>query len=154
MGGWFRRRGEPRTARTTITDSVHWHVSTDLYSFIRALPDLLPAGSILGLAEGVWDSEMEEFLAKQAATPDGGLLGTKPRVFEKARFISADRATLQALSELADGYAQPEIAIHLIVLQGDRTLLEWYDVDDDPIALHASFDEEQVARHELSKPRR
>jgi len=124
-----------------------WEVSgvQVLPGFLRALPALLPPGSILYL-EGTSARDVIEFLSgRAAAEPRKVAVGTiwpRPRVFH----MPASPENLAALAQLADHHAAPEVCIHLHAYEQDRILLEWYDaILDTSFSLSSEFAGEQVA---------
>jgi len=51
---------------------------------------------------------------------------------------------MQALAEVSERHAAPEVADHTIVYCESTTLLEWYDAGFDPIFLSKEIDENKV----------
>ena len=134
--------------RVSVTDSRHWHVHdvTEFSRLFEALPQFVPRGSVLGLAEGAWPPDLERFLSTHAVHIDASLLETLPSEFTHARFIPVEHVIMSNLSELANHCAEPEVALHLIVVRDGVPWLEWYDATDDPIALSWALGESVIAR--------
>jgi len=127
-------------------DAPHWVVrGADVYRVFGALPRLAPASSLLGLADAAWPQDLREFFAVQGAQPDPSTLAAFPREFVKARFVPIKAPTMTRLTVLASSCAEPELAVHLIVVHGGNSVLEWYDVPDDPLAIALSVRESAVA---------
>ena len=143
---FFSRRKVGPTP-VSLTNSAHWDIhGADFYRAIRALPEILTPGSVLGLADGAWSSHLRSFLDAHAAALEPDVISALPADFRRARFIRTDARTIADLAALADKHAEPEVAIHLIVLQAGSSLVEWYDLPNDPIAVSLSIDEAAVKR--------
>jgi hypothetical protein len=144
----WRENRLPRPARRSVTDGRHWHVH-DVAEFSRlfeALPYFAPRGSILGLADGAWPPALQRFLNSHAVDLGNTLLQTLPSDFAQARYIPVDSRVMTDLARLANHCAEPEVALHLVVVHDGVPWLEWYDATDDPIALAWTVDEPMVAR--------
>jgi hypothetical protein len=50
-----------------------------------------------------------------------------------------------ALAEIATRHAESEIAIHLCVCADNQSVLEWYDLPDDPIVVSVLIPGEMIA---------
>ena len=62
-----------------IFDRTHWRVEPipDFVDFIRNLTLLVPEGSVLCLADGGWDSELNEFFARNEIPVPAGLSASR-----------------------------------------------------------------------------
>jgi hypothetical protein len=142
----FSRR-PPEPDRRSLTASEHWHVvGVDLYRVLPALPEITAPEAVLGLADGAWSRELRRFLDRHAVAVSRDVLSKLPSEFHRARFLAADLSAIRDLLELAERHAEPEIAVHLIVLQSGGSLVEWYDLPEDPIAVSLAVEESAVAR--------
>ena len=138
-------RSSPRPP--SITDFLHWDLNGGGFALLfRALPSLLRPDSFLGLAEGVWSSEIVEFLTRHALQVDASTAQTLPREFRDAVFLPVTEPVTAGLAALADRHAAPEIALHLVAGHEAQVLLEWYDAPDSPLALTGKLEEASVAR--------
>jgi len=158
---WFRSHRSDCGRRFTLADSLHWDVhGVDLYQMFSALPALAPSGATLALADGEPSPELGEFLDQHRVALSETRLRAAPSEFEHASLIPVDSRTMGQLARLCQNLAEPEIAIHLAVFDGEGTLLEWYDLPDDPVAIAGSVAEDVVARfaaatggrHQRSEP--
>ena len=117
----------------------------DAPAFFRALPELLPSGSILYL-EDVCSSEGVALAKRHCIEPKLKLaLGTiwpRPNSFH----LPLTPTTATELADFAEHHATPEIAIHLHAYRGDQVLLEWHDAFTAPVRLAATLPEATV-RH-------
>jgi len=159
--GRIRRGRDDRRGRKSLVADPHWHVhGADFYRVFTALPKLTPAGSLLGLAEGAWRQDVREFFAAWATQPEPSALASVPQDFVHARFIPIDVPSMASLTDLANCHAEPELAIHMIVIHRGASLIEWYDLPGDPIAVASSFGETAVGQfaasvdgeYEMSRP--
>jgi len=109
-----------------------------------ALVSLAPAGSLLGLACGAWPQDVREFFATGGTQPDRSALAGLPREFANARFLPLNARAMTRFTDLANSHAEPELAIHIIVIHGQDSVLEWYDLPEDPIAIARSVGEAAI----------
>ncbi len=154
--------GRPSRRRAAyLMDGLHWVVrGADVYRAFGALLSLAPAGSLLGLADGAWPPDLREYFATWGTQPDRSVLLGLPREFVKARFVPINERAMARLTDLALSCAEPELAVHIIVVHGHDSVLEWYDLPDDPIAIAPMVGEPAVASfavavagaHEASTP--
>ena len=130
----------------SLTDDCHWHINgaKDYCSFFRAIPTFCPNNAVLGLAAGFPQEELARFLADNAFEFDDAFLKTFPQDFQRANYLRVDVPTMVELERFAEQSAEPEIAIHLIVISEGLPLLEWYDAPDDPIAISNHVGENTV----------
>ena len=61
-----------------------------------------------------------------------------------ARFLAVDNRTMRSLAGLASGFAAREMCIHLVVVHKGKSVVEWYDLPSDPIAIASTVEEVQV----------
>lgn len=143
----FRARHSGGAKRRSIADNAHWEVlRVDFCRALGALPELAPAGSLLGLAEGAWPADVRDNLDDHGVTLDALVLATLPEEFEGARYLPIDKSTMRRLVELAGRHASMELGIHLVVLHEGVALVEWYDLPQGPIAIRSSVPEAVMAR--------
>ena len=116
----------------------------DLASFLRALDDLVPPGSVLYLEGGDPTPEIRSYLEERTADQTTrvalGTIWPRPQCFH----MRATRDNLDGLAELAERHATPEIAVHLHVYKGDTVLLEWPDAFADPFRVSKEIPEDKV----------
>ncbi len=138
-----------RTTRRRVSylmDGPHWVVrGADLYRAFGALLSLAPTGSLLGVADASWPPEVREFLKSRGTQPDRSVVLGLPREFANARFLPINERAMARLTDLANSCAGPELATHIIVVHGSNSVLEWYDLPEDPIAISSSVGEPAVA---------
>ncbi len=125
-----------------LMDGKHWRVTgaRDLAAFFRALPELLPAGSAVIVANEAWPSDFERFLEGLAIKPDAARIPASARTVSASFHVPVNKETMAELGQRANRHAEPEVATHLIGYRGDRSLLEWYDLPVDPLSIAASLD--------------
>jgi len=142
--GIFRRR-EKRTFPPYLDTRAHWRIAPvrDLSAIFGNLLRLLPEGGMLCLAAGCWSKEGRGFIEERALPPDEAR--PLPRDFARAPGLRLDIETLMLLSDMATRHAAPELAVHLGCYEDGVSLLEWYDLPDDPISVPRSVPEARVA---------
>ena len=122
-----------------------WEVSCpeDFGAFLRALPDLAPAGSILYL-EGHPAADVSSYVEQRAPRSITKLaVGTIwPR--PKCLHMLITRENVAGLAELEERHALPEIAAHVHVYNKNQVLLQWYDAGSDPLAISKHLPEQDV----------
>jgi len=123
-----------------------WKVTraSDLPSFLRALSDLVPDGSILYLEDGTPPAAMLKFLQERSVPEQAHLaMGTiwpRPLTFH----LPATRENLYALAQLAEHCATPEMAIHLHIYYANHVLLQWFDAFSDPFYVSKEIPEDKL----------
>ena len=124
----------------------HWEVEgpQTFNEFLRALMQWAPADGFLYLEGGYPDQEIKDFLARRAVPPaaeiDRGTIWPRPRVDH----LPASQEVLEELAAIMEHHAEPELAIHFHVYQGDEVLLEWHDAFMQPMLISGSIPEETV----------
>ncbi|UCH36263.1 MAG: hypothetical protein JSV65_07890 [Armatimonadota bacterium] len=124
----------------------HWEVSStkDYREFFRALPDLVPEGSVLYLEGCALAREIRLYAYTRAARETSkvamGTIWPRPKVLH----IPVTRENLAGLAQLAEHHAEPEVADHVHVYKGDEVLLEWYDAPDHPLSISTEIPEDKV----------
>lgn len=104
---------------------MHWHVDgADLNRVFVALPGLVGAGALLGLADGAWPEELRRFLDAWSVEPEPEAIGAMPTEFECAKFLPIDDCTMAALTDIARLLPACEVCIHLIAIRGSLSLVE------------------------------
>ena len=129
-----------------LFDGPHWQVDAvrDLDVFFANLHALVPSESVICLAGGSWSEERKAFLHTHALDKSHSL--RLPDEFEHAPRIPVNIETMLTLADMARRHAEPEIAIHLCVCAGKQSVLEWYDLTDDPISFSRLLPEEKIAQ--------
>ncbi|HAX61013.1 MAG TPA: hypothetical protein DCX95_00410 [Elusimicrobia bacterium] len=114
--------------------------------FLSALPIIIPNGSILYLEGGYPDKKLKEFFNKtQIANPVKIAIGTIWPVSGIDYYhIPLTDENIKELLELSKNHAEPEIAVHLLVYKGNKILIDWYDVFDDPFYLSEDIIEDKL----------
>ncbi|MBX3356756.1 MAG: hypothetical protein KF724_13765, partial [Phycisphaeraceae bacterium] len=116
---------------------------TDAPAFFRALPDLLPSGSILYL-EDVCSTEGIALARRYCIEPQLKLaLGTvwpRPKFFH----LPLTAASAAELAQFAEHHATPEIGVHIHAYHDDQVLLEWHDAFGQPLRLSTALPESRV----------
>ncbi len=124
----------------------HWKVSSprQFPSFLRALIELLPQGSIAYLEGGSPRNKLKSFLDKRSIPEVSHLaMGTiwpRPQIFH----LPATQENLLALADISEHYAEPEVAIHFHVYKDNRVLLQWYDAFSYPMYISKEIPENKV----------
>ena len=122
-----------------------WSVTqiTDHAAFLRALPHLVPPGSVLYL-EGVYSDAIIDYLRRHPAEHRlkiaGGTIWPKPQCFH----LPITEETALNLGGLSQSCAAPEVCAHLHVYRGDQVLASWYDAFTDPLRVSASIPENRI----------
>ena len=124
-----------------------WEVSKvrDAASFFRALPKLLPDGSVLYLEGGKHPKAFRSFLKQRSLEPQVRI--SQSTVFPKPYVIHLPLFgnTVDELVVFADSMAEPEICDHLHCYRGETILLSWHDAFFDPVLISPSVSESAVA---------
>ena len=126
--------------------SPHWKVFSpkDFPSFLRALRELIPEGSILYLEGGTPREELKSFLETKSIPEVShvtmGTIWSRPEVFH----LPANSETISELADVAEHYAEPEVAIHFHVYKDNRVLLQWHDAFSDPMFISKEIPKEKV----------
>lgn len=135
------------TTPSFIPDASFWEVSSpqDYKQFFKALPQVLPGGSILYMEGTAISTRVREFLLAQVIAPPitipRGTIWPRPQTYH----LPVTEPNLQGLAELAQTMAGPEICDHLIAYQDDQVLLIWYDaLLDSPLYLSKTIAEKSV----------
>ncbi len=127
---------EPRSA---------WSVEPidDAPPFFRALPDLLPTGSIIYLEDV--DSDDGMALARRHSIgpePDWAAIRPAMNFFH----LPLTSVTAGELADFTECHATPEIAMHIHAYVGNQVLLEWHDAFTQPLRLSRTLPEQNVRR--------
>jgi hypothetical protein len=129
-------------------DRAHWRVSgvRDLPAFLRALPALLPADSILRLELDAHPDEdvarfLTQFAIPSSMTRNRGTLWPRSELHH----VPIRPDLMSTLAELAEVRAEHDVADHMIAYRGDEILLEWYDAIFDPIFISRAIDERSLS---------
>jgi hypothetical protein len=131
-------------------DALTIGYATDLYELLRVIDETIPKDAVLYVEGTSIVPAVSEFLeARQPAErpkAKAGTLWPRPRVFH----LPLSGANLAELRSLADGYAEPEVADHLMVYRGDKVLLEAHDAGNGDIRLSRSLSPEVIERFRAS----
>lgn len=122
-----------------------WSVDgiTDPPPFFRALPQLLPTGSVIYL-ESVGSHDGIALARRHSIEPEPDCAAIQP----SSNFFHL-LLTPEAADELADfteHHALPEIACHIHAYRGEHVLLEWHDAFGQPLRLSRILSESKVRR--------
>ncbi|MCJ7749497.1 MAG: hypothetical protein MUQ65_00125 [Armatimonadetes bacterium] len=126
----------------------HWEVDepAELAGFFRALPELIPPGSVLYLEGGDPSRELrsvfEKHVAKTATQVAVGTLWPRPQRIH----LQITCELLDQLATLAETRGMWEFGWHVHVYHEQSVIVEWYDAMADPIWLSNDLPEETVAR--------
>jgi len=110
----------------------HWVLSKvrqrQFGAFLHALSDLVPAESVLCLEGGSPDEEIRTFFENRRfehpVQIEKGISWPKPECYH----MPITRENIEGLALLTERHAFPEIAIHIHVYHGEKSLLEWHDI--------------------------
>ena len=149
--GWLSRllNYVPKAERAGITldHSSCWRltgVTKDHSMFLRALPLLLPDGSILYLEDGSPPKHLRKFLIanmlKEACRIAKSTIWPWPKVYH----LPTGKEFLFRLAELTENCAWPEVAIHLHAYKDGEVLLEGYDAFLDPFCVSKKIPMEMI----------
>jgi len=119
-----------------LFDRGHWRIKDvkDLSLFFKALPRLVPTGSVLGLS-GMFTSRELMSLLPRAHKMDG---------FRDFTFVPVSDATTRDLQQLQDRRAWPGFILFVEVISQGESVLQWFDLPDDPISVALSISEKAV----------
>lgn len=140
MSAWFRQRPK-RHLRFDAVGAWEIGAPPDKAAFIRALAELLPAGSRLVLENTTFAEEVRAFLESQQ--PENPPRVTKGTIWPRSHLfhLPATPENLDELARLFGTYIVPEICCHLHAYHENVILLQWWDFDsDDPWYLASSVD--------------
>ena len=129
----------------SLTEAQHWRLAPefDLDVLLRHLHRTLPEIEAVILLDGSPTLELELFFRHHGAGTQG--VEAQPEEEGIARLIPADPDVLDAFADLVGLHAEPEVAIHLLGVGGERAWLEWWDLPSDPLALAGDLPEARVA---------
>ena len=128
------------------TNHPFWEVSEaeDFPSLFKALINLLPEGSVLYFEGGSPSGELESFFGQNSIGEQAhiaiGTMWPRPDIFH----VLATKENLLALTDISERCAEPELAIHFHVYQGNKILLEWHDAFSQPMLLSGDIPEKKV----------
>jgi hypothetical protein len=124
-----------------------WKVTParNLSAFLRALPDIVPDGSVLYIETGGAPPEdVRTFLdARQVdddTTISGGTLLPKPRIYR----IAITKETVEGFATIAEKHPTPIGAVHLHVYRDNTVFVLSYDAFLDPFWISKRIPEEKV----------
>lgn len=122
-----------------------WSVEpiNDASAFFRALPDLLPPGSILYLEDPLSD-EGAALASRHRIEPQLQIALGSCGGHAKNFHLPLTRETADALADFAAHHATPEIGMHIHAYHGDQVLLEWHDAFGQPLRLSTKLPESRV----------
>ena len=137
-----------------LMDEPHWQIKItnakrNLPRFFEALSSLTSENSILCLNSASPRDELKEVLKRisvdrvSVSHPDPETWITKE---DDIYYISINSNSLQTLAEWSERSAAPEIAHDIAVFDKEGTILEWFDVPDDPISVTTRIDEDTITR--------
>jgi hypothetical protein len=149
--GWLAKifRAVPEPSGISLNcDQPFWGVwgMTDFPNLLRALMNLLPEDSILYFEDGHPDKWLKDFLVARAIQEQVHIVRVtswpRPLIFH----IPATLQNIIALGQELEDCASFDLAMHFLVYQHGRVLLEWYDAffDDQPMLLSGEFPEDKV----------
>jgi hypothetical protein len=132
---------------TYLDEGEHWSVIgvKEFPCFFTALPELLPAGSILYVESADRNSDVARYLVEVQVEPACAVEAGSYRP-QFACHIPARPEVILKLAGLSERHAEPEVAEHVVAYCNDTIVLEWYDAPDDPISISKSVDEGSVVR--------
>jgi len=120
----------------------------DLYALLRAIDEVVPRGSVM-YVEGEPVDEIRTFLSDHGASmPQRVWRGTffpEPEQFH----LAIEDDNLARFRELADKYAEPEIAYHLVVYDTEGVLLSAYDAGSDHVGVSSRLGEAAIRHLEV-----
>jgi hypothetical protein len=113
----------------------------DPSAFLRALPDLLPDGTVLFL-ESVGSEDGMKLTRKHRLEPepDWQVLGAENNFFH----LPLNRAVADELADFLEDRDILELASDLHAYRGERVLLEWHDAFQQPLRLSRLIPEAKV----------
>jgi hypothetical protein len=124
-----------------------WHVSPtkDVTRFLRALPALVPEGSI-AYFEDSGESHVADYLSRVSVPAQAqvavGTIWPRPDSYHLPLTVATAEAFAQFLEERPAGY----VCTHCHVYRSGSVLLQWHDAfATDPIYISRSISREKVA---------
>ena len=146
--GWFAKLfGYTTPPGIRIDFQNAWEVSApkNISAFIRKLTEIMPPGAILYLESTSSPSHITRILDKIECEPQAqvarGTIWPKPRCFH----IPMTEKNLNAISELLENNAQPEVCDHFHIYAENMILLEWHDAFfNDPFLVTGQISEEKL----------
>ncbi len=123
-----------------------WEITklTNLPSFLRELNILIPIDSVLYLEGGDTPKELQIYLreriAKEICKVEMGTIWPRPQCFH----MQITYENLEGLAKLVEGYATPQVAIHLHVYKNGKMFLMWYDAFFDPLYISKEISEDKI----------
>jgi hypothetical protein len=126
-----------------LFQAPHWTIEkpTNLEAFFGALQRLVPEETVMCFGGGDPDEAIQSFFHEMA-------LPNPERIslieFALGKYLNTDKKNLKKLQRLAGCHAAPEIAAHIVICDGNRRILEWFDVPFDPITISLEVPEDKV----------
>jgi hypothetical protein len=152
--GWIARiiggatRQEPGGIHFDATNP-YWeaHGESDFQKVFQGLIGVLPESAILYFEDGSPSGELKTLLEANTVTELAHIApGTLWPKQALTYHLPATERILRQLSELTQGLAAPELAIHFHCYREREVLLEWHDVLSQPALLSTSLTEEAIRR--------
>jgi len=116
----------------------------DLADFFQHLPKLAAENSILSIEASSVVSEIESYLSERPGEKPNenshGVIFRTPKIF----YMPITEENLAGLAVLSERYAEPEGCDHVLVFDGGKIILNWYDVPADPIYVAEEISEGKV----------
>ena len=110
----------------------------------RALTYLVPPDSIAYFEDGSPGGALKTFFDERSVHEvshvEMGTISLETPVLH----VPASSENLLELAEIAEHYAEPEVAIHFHVYKDDEMLLEWYDAFANPIFVSKELPENKI----------
>ncbi len=105
----------------------------DFSDFVRALPLLVPQGSILHIEGGAHSKELTAFLNSRMLSPrckiELGTIWPSSHIYH----LPTDEGFLNEFATMTEECALPEVCDHLAIYKNGIVLVQCYDAMDDPI---------------------
>ena len=104
--------------------------TSDLAGLLQALFGWIPEGCLIGLYNPDSVAEIEQHPGVQWLREPDFTPPVLPPDFDGAVYFPATPDYLAKLANFAEDHAEPEVAIHLVIVREGRALLEWFDIPE------------------------
>ena len=138
---------EEELSGITMPPPPHWRLTYygDSASFFRALPDLLPQGTVLYF-ESPFGKMGSSFFQQRAIDPRATV---RPETLSKKvtfYHLELSQENIDDLAAILDMAIVPFPSFHFHAYKDGKLLMYWPDAFDNPLILSAELDRDDVAR--------
>lgn len=116
----------------------------DVSACFAGLDQLAGESATLYLEGGVHSQEISKFIRVHSIPADQPIARGTVWPRQQVHHLPASSAVFDALSQLADHHASPEICEHLVIYRDSLVLVDWYDAFDREVYASSQIPEHLV----------